>query len=200
MHRSYPLTFEVASPLAPFERAHVALRIIVLFFLGLLGLSVCALAGIVYVALPIAAAVLAPPPGTTQRRETVRMVGWIRWIMDASAYFALVTDELPTEAGHDPVRLEVVPTGVPTVGSALLRLVKSIPAAIVLGLLTAIGTVVWLIAAVSILVCRRYAAGLRTYLIGVLRYQARLLAYHASLVTEYPPFELDEAHPSIASS
>jgi hypothetical protein len=114
--------------------------------------------------------------------------------------------ELPPSASKKPASVEraselvvvdVAPSSSsrPTVGSALMRLIKSLPALVVWALLCCIATIVWLIAAVSILVQRRYAAGLRTFMVGVLRYQARLLAYHASVVDSYPPFELDAPDP-----
>ena len=42
-----------------------------------------------------------------------------------------------------------------------------------------------------ILIQETYPGGIYNYLRGVLRWQARLLAYMASLVDEYPPFALD---------
>jgi hypothetical protein len=49
---------------------------------------------------------------------------------------------------------------------------------------------VWLIAAVSILFTEKYFDSLFRFQLGVMRVQARLFAYHASLVEEYPRFAL----------
>ncbi len=58
-------------------------------------------------------------------------------------------------------------------------------------LLGIISVIVWLIAAVMVLIRESYPEGLYNFQRGVLRWEARLLGYHASLVEEYPPFALD---------
>ena len=50
--------------------------------------------------------------------------------------------------------------------------------------------VVWVIAAISILVNGAYPEWASTYIRGYLRWTARFFAYMASLVDEYPPFSL----------
>lgn len=56
--------------------------------------------------------------------------------------------------------------------------------------LGAIGVLVWLWAALSVLVGERVGAGAFRYLVGLPRWSLRLLAYQASLVEAYPPFPL----------
>ncbi len=87
--------------------------------------------------------------------------------------------------------VDVQPAGSPTVGSALLRLIYSIPSAIVLGLLGIISGFVWLIGAILVFIKQDYPAGMYGFQRGMLRWLARLLGYHASLVDRYPPFSLD---------
>jgi hypothetical protein len=82
-------------------------------------------------------------------------------------------------------------SGSPTVGSALLRLIYSIPSAFVLAILGFVSGIIWIIAAVMVLVQENYADGLYDFQRGVLRWEARLLAYHSSLIEQYPPFALD---------
>jgi hypothetical protein len=77
------------------------------------------------------------------------------------------------------------------VGSSLLRLVTSIPSAIVLCFLSLISGVMWLISAIGVLVVAHVPDSILGFQRGVLRWQARLVAYHASLVDDYPPFMLD---------
>ena len=89
------------------------------------------------------------------------------------------------------MRLEIVRSGSPTVGTALLRIVKAIPSALVLALIGFVGWIVWLIAAISILLNERYPERLWNFQRGVLRWEARLLGYLASLVEPYPPFSFD---------
>ncbi len=62
---------------------------------------------------------------------------------------------------------------------------------LVLGLLGIVSAVIWLIAAVMVLIQENYPDGLYNFQRGVLRWEARLLGYHASLVDQYPPFALD---------
>jgi len=62
---------------------------------------------------------------------------------------------------------------------------------LVLGLLGIVSGIVWIIAAVMVLIQESYPDGLYNFQRGVLRWEARLLGYHASLVHEYPPFALD---------
>jgi hypothetical protein len=104
----------------------------------------------------------------------------------------LVTNELPS---HDrrPVRLAIVRSGSPTVATALLRITKAIPSALVLALIGLVSWIVWLLAAISILRNERYPERLWNFQSGVLRWEARLLGYLASLVEPYPPFSLDTA-------
>jgi hypothetical protein len=51
--------------------------------------------------------------------------------------------------------------------------------------------VILLIAAIMVLIQENYPDGLYNFQRGVLRWEARLLGYHASLVEKYPPFALD---------
>ena len=66
--------------------------------------------------------------------------------------------------------------------------VKAIPSCLVLALLSIVSTIVSLIAAISILLMERYPMRLWNFQRGVVAWQARLLAYLASLVEPYPPF------------
>ena len=185
MATAYPVTFDVSRP-EKFERPHVFLRILVYILLGWI-------LGLVYLAVPVVAAVFVSQKGADKYLEEdgPRITGWLRWLIALYAYLAILTDRFPTEKPEEIVRFEVSTGGSPTVGSALLRLIYSIPSALVLGLLTWVSYVVWVIAAVMVLIQENYPDGLYNFQRGVLRWEARLLGYHASLVDEYPPFALD---------
>jgi len=187
---SYPVTFEVERP-ATMSRSHVFLRLLILVLASWIAGSGGGL-GLVYLGLPAVAAILiAQKSGERYLTEDGdRVTGWVAFIVGVLAYVALLTDELPG-GGRQPVRLEVVRSGSPTVGSALLRIVKAIPSALVLALLSIVSSLVGLIAAISILLNERYPERLWTFQSGVIRWQARLLAYLASLVETYPPFSFD---------
>jgi hypothetical protein len=93
-------------------------------------------------------------------------------------------------------------SGSPTVGSALLRVVLAIPSLVVLAVLAFVGSIIWVIAAVLVLVTENYPEGLWRFLLGLVRWEAWLLAYLASLVDQYPPFtlETDPSSPAAPSS
>ena len=192
MATAYPVTFDVARP-EKFERPQVFLRILVAVILSILGGAIGWIFGLVYLVLPAVAAILVSQKGGEKylAEDGPRVTGWLRWIVSFYAYLGILTDRFPTERPEEIVRFEVQTGGTPTVGSALLRLIYSIPSAIVLSILSIVSAVIWLIAAVMVLIQEKYPEGLYDFQRGILRWEARLLGYHASLVEQYPPFALD---------
>ena len=192
MATDYPVTFDVVRP-ERFERTQVFLRILLLIIISIVTGTVGWIFGLVYLILPVLAAILVSNRGRGRfiEEEGARVSGWLRWLVAFYAYLLILTDRFPTEKPEEIVRFEVRAGGSPTVGSALLRLVYSIPNALVFLLLGIVSVAVWLIAAVFVLVRESYPEGLYNFQRGVLRWEARLLSYHASLVDEYPPFALD---------
>ena len=185
----YPVVFDVQRP-EKFERPQMALRIVI----GIIAYFILSwVGGILYLIFPAVAAVLTSQKGGEKYLEEdgPRVAGWIRWVVAIYAYLIVLVDKFPTEKPEEIVRFDVRTTGSPTVGSALLRLIYSIPSALVLGLLSIVGLVVLLIAVISVLINETYPEGLYNFQRGLLRWEARLLGYHASLVGEYPPFALD---------
>jgi len=192
MAAAHPAVFDVARP-EKFQRPQVVLRILVLVILAILGGAFGWLIGLVYLVLPVISAILISQKGSERfiQEDAPRVAGWLRWLVAVDAYIAILTDRFPTEKPQDVVRYEVQPGGAPTVGSALLRLIYSIPSAIVLGLLSFVSGIIWVIAVIMVLVQETYPEGLYNFQRGVVRWTARLLAYHASLVEQYPPYALD---------
>lgn len=150
--------------------------------------------------LPAAAAILIAQKGgqryVDESGPTVTRI--LNWILDLTAYLALLTDELPG-AGRHPVRLQIERSGSPTVGSALLRILYAIPSLIVLAILAFAGAIVWLIAALLVLANETYPEGLSNFLRGIVSWEARLFAYLASLTDRYPPFTLETGSVSAAA-
>ena len=203
MATDYPVTFDIARP-EKFERPHVFLRILVVAILSILAGAIGWILGLVYLVFPVLAAIFVSQKGAEKYLEEdgPRMTRWLRWVLALYAYLGILTDRFPTEKPEEIVRFEVRTGGTPTVGSALLRLIYSIPSAFVLGILGIVSGVILLIAAVMVLIQETYPEGLYNFQRGVLRWEARLLGYHASLVDEYPPFALDtgpEAAPAAQS-
>jgi hypothetical protein len=184
----YPAVFEAERPVR-FERAHVFLRI------ALLGVTSALFGpfgafGILYLCVPLAVAILVGQRGNARwAGEDGREVSeWVSFFVSLLAYVAAVTDRLPGQ--ETGARFAVVPSGAPTIGSALLRIVTALPSAIVLSLLVFVSVLVWLVAAVSILIAAGYPELLWRFQRAIVRWEARLLAYLASLVDAYPPFRL----------
>jgi len=190
---AYPVIFDVPRP-EKFERPQVALRILVTLLLTAVAGAVGWIFGVFYLAVPVLAAVLISQGTAADYFKDTRMPMVLRWYLALYCYLAVLIDRFPTDEPEKIITLEVRPAGEPTVGSALMRLILSIPSAVVLVILSVIGVLIWVIAVVSILIRENYADGLYSFQLGIMRWQARLLAYHASLVDEYPPFAIDGGH------
>jgi hypothetical protein len=184
---SFPVTLEVERP-PVFQRAHVFLRVALLVVVGWIGHPF----GLLWLGLPVVAAILVSQKGGQRYLDEncPTMTRVLNWILDLVAYLALLTDELPGRREH-PVRFQVERSGSPTTGSALLRILYAIPSMIVLAILTFVGAIVWVIAVVLVLVNESYPDSMWRFLLGLVRWEACLLAYLASLVDRYPPFTLE---------
>lgn len=189
---AYAATFDIQPP-RTFDKAQVVLRILIVIVLSFLQIGNIVFGG-AYLILPVAAAVLVSQKGADGYLAEAESgpVKWLRYLLGFYAYMALATDKIPTSNPEEVVNLQVQPNGSPTVGSALLRIILGIPHAIVLGLLGIVFAIVWLIAAISILISGAYPEWASSYIRGYLRWTARFMAYMASLVDEYPPFSFSE--------
>jgi hypothetical protein len=187
----YPVQLEVSSP-PRFDRIQLLLRIAFAIVLGWFGITAGWLVFLLYFTLPLIAAIAISSIGGARYTAEVAPRLWnvLSWLLRLSAYMALLTDRFPTD-NRDSVQIDARFTGQPTVGSAVSRLLMSIPSGIVLSALWCVSSVLWVIEAIFVLVTNRIPASLLAYQRGVLRWQTRLVAYHASLVDEYPPFSFD---------
>jgi hypothetical protein len=175
---------------------HVFLRIALLIVIGWLGPPW----GLLWLGLPVVAAILVAQKGGQRYldEDGPTLARVVNWVLDLVAYLALLTDQLPGREEH-PVHFAVERSGSPTVGSALLRIVLAIPSLIVLAVLAFLGAIIWLIAVVLVLVTENYPEGVWRFLLGLVRWEAWLLAYLASLVDQYPPFTLETSTVSPAA-
>ncbi len=184
----HPVQFRV-QPSLRMQRIQVVIRLVLLAALGTLGCS--SLYWILYLALPAVAALLLAKRGFERyfAEDAPAMVRVLGWLAAAYAYLWLLTDAFPTVDAESPVELQIETAGTPTSGSALLRLVTSLPALLFLGLLSFAASILWLVAAIVILVRARPSAALSDFFALTLRYQFRVVAYHLSLVDRYPSLE-----------
>ncbi len=196
----YPVQLEVTSP-PQFERIQLLIRLAIAVALGWLGIKMGWVAGLLFIALPVIAAVLVSTRGADLYLQSPASKIWraLTWLLSFSAYMTMLTDEVPVDDKR-LVRTELHVTGRPTVGSALLRLVMSIPSAFVLAFIGFVSSILCLVSICTILVSRTVPASVLSFQAGYLRWQARLLAYHASFVEEYPPFTIHDRPTSAPAS
>lgn len=201
---AYGATFDIDRP-ESFNRVHVVIRILEIVVLSILASVLGWIFGVFYLIIliiPILAAVLISQKGAERylAESPETMTKWLRYIIAFYAYLLLLTDKLPNENPVEYLRFEVSPSGTPTAGNALLRIVLAIPSALVLAILAIIGLALALFAAVMILINETYPEAIYDYLRGLVRWEARLLSYLASLVDAYPPFALDTGPESLSTS
>jgi Domain of unknown function (DUF4389) len=130
------------------------------------------------------------------------MVGlYIRYNNRASAYAGFLREEYPPfvfdPVAPDPAMYPPVRTGFApelenrnrvTVG---FRLILAIPQLIVVAILGIAALLVWLISFFAVLFTGRWPEGLRTFVVGYMRWVTRVEAYIGLLTDAYPPFRLD---------
>lgn len=182
----YPVAFEIERPQV-FDRSHVLIRIAVLAVVGLIVHPV----GLLWLGLPVVAAILISQKGGQRylSEDGPTVTRALNWIVDLVAYVALLTDSLPSRDGH-AVRFEVERSGSPTTRSALMRILYAIPSVIGLAIVTWVGTIVWFFAMVLVFFRGTYPESWWHFLYGIVGWEARVVAYLASLVDRYPPFTL----------
>jgi hypothetical protein len=180
-----------AAPTASFKRIQLLLRVLVLVGLSMLHRSELGLLGLLYFSLPVMAAVLITQRGPVQYLESDApwLVSLLEWVMGFYAYMLFVTDVFPLDRRHRAVHLTVNAGGAPSVASALLRLVSSLPFLLVLMVAGVGAFLVSVIGAFSILLYESYPEAMRSYQQTVVSWMAQLFAYHASLVDAYPTLD-----------
>ncbi len=185
---AYPAVFDIEQP-PKFDRVHIAIRVLILIIMSIIG----SVWWLVYLGVPVVAAIQISQKGSDGylRDSPQTMTKWLGYLVAFYAYLGLLTDRLPNEDISQTLRFEVQPGGTHTTGSAVLRIIKAIPSAIVLGIISILGAILALIAAIMVLVQETYPESIYAFLRGVMRWHVRLLVYLASLVEPYPPFALD---------
>ncbi len=120
---SDPVTFDLDPP-PVFRRVHVVLRLVLLVLISWIGHPF----GLLWLGLPVIAAIFISQKGGQRYldEDGPKLTGVLGWILAVLAYLALLTDRLPG-GGSQPVRFEVERSGSPTVGSALLRILRQAP-------------------------------------------------------------------------
>lgn len=200
---SYPVRYSVSRP-ERFTRLQLLIRVVAFIALGALGLSFGSLFAFAYLALPVYAAsrlAYRDDARSYLDEDGPRVVRALHWFAALCAWAGLISETLPGRQPDEAVDLRVQNTAQnPTSPSAILRVLVGLPSALILMLLYSIGALVWLWAALSILVTERVGQGSFDYLVGLQRWTVRLLAYQASLIDDYPPFSFSDVSPALPSA
>jgi hypothetical protein len=188
MTSAHPVYFHVTLP-TRFARVHVAIRLALLLAIGTIGCS--SVYWLLYLAVPALVALFIQQKGGDRYAADAapRVVRTLRWLAGAYAYLWLLTDVLPSADSGGPVDLDVELGRTPTAVSALSRLIYSVPALLLATVLSIAASLLWLVGVAVVLVKERIPAPIADFVAMTLRYQCRLIAYHASLVDRYPSLE-----------
>jgi hypothetical protein len=204
---AYPLTFSVDYPEGGLNRLTTAFRLIwiipIAIVIGLLGDSSwwwsngngygATASGVSILFLPVLLMLLF-------RLKYPRW--WFDWNLNllrfenrVFAYLALLRDEYPSTDEEQAIRLDVPYPDAPRELNRWLPLVKwllAIPHYIVLWFLGIAVFVTVIIAWFAILFTGTYPRGIFDFVVGVMRWSNRVIAYAFMLVTDrYPPFSLN---------
>jgi hypothetical protein len=184
---AHPVQFHVEAP-AQMERIHIVIRLAILLALGTVAWS--SVYWFVYLLIPAAAAlVISQKSYQRYFAEDAPPIGRVlHWLAAAYAYLWLLTDRFPTGADQGPVEFRLEVQSAPTVSSALLRLIYTLPALFVLVIISIAASFLWIIGAITIVLSGKLPSAFANFFALKLRYQFRLLAYHLSLVDQYPSF------------
>jgi hypothetical protein len=171
------------------DRFPVLIRLVLLVALATAGLS--SFYWLLYLVAPMVVALIVSYDGADHymEQDAPRLARILRWVAGAYAYLWLLTDAMPQAEPGGAVELEIDIRGEPDLRSAFVRVVTSLPALLVLAILSLVATVFWVFGAISILAVRRVPLGVSDFIAMKLQYQFRLIAYHLSLVDEYPSVE-----------
>jgi hypothetical protein len=192
----YPLTFSLEAPAEiarwrPF--VHWLLVIPQLFVLYVLEMvaSVCAV--IAWFAILFTGAMPAGLAGllTMFVRYQTRVTTYALYLREPYPPFTFETSE-PDPGDDPPVRVEARPELEDRNRvTVFFRWLTVIPSALVLAVIGIGAAIAAFIGAFAILFTGRWPEGLRTFLVGYLRWGVRLSGYAMLLTDEYPPFSLD---------
>jgi hypothetical protein len=123
-------------------------------------------------------------------RYSARTAAYVGFLVVGYPPFSFAMDAADP-GDHPGVRFEVTPDlGDRNRLTTFFRLILLIPQFIVLAVLTVVVIIVGVIAAFAVLFTGRWPEGLRSFVVGVLRWGLRVEAYLVLLNDQYPPFSL----------
>src|ERR1700722_12511163 len=96
----------------------------------------------------------------------------------------------PTEPGAEPARVSGQPGAKLNRGFIFVKLLLAIPHYIVLFFLFIAVYVVAIIAFFAVIITGAWPEGMRTFVVGVMRWSSRVNMYVLLMTDQYPPFSL----------
>ncbi|HWP05451.1 MAG TPA: DUF4389 domain-containing protein [Polyangiaceae bacterium] len=188
----------IVEPPGHFERKQLVLRIAIVLALSILGAPVAWGFGALYLLLPLIAAAVISSRGPEGYLATAgdRVLDVIRWWVAFTGYLCFLGDRVPLEMRDYRVRIDLRPSTHATLGGALLRLLISIPVALLLCVLWWAAGFVLLFAAIGVLLGERVPSFCTRFMSFVLRLEVRLLVYQACLSDRHPFVTTSEPRPA----
>ena len=117
-----------------------------------------------------------------------RVSSYALFMRESYPEFAFSTES--TDPGTEPARLSVQPVPKLSRGLIFVKWLLAIPHYIVLFFLFIAVYVVTIIAFFAVLITGAWPEGMRTFVVGVMRWSARVNMYVLLMTDEYPPFVL----------
>ena len=194
--RPHPVEIQIHSP-ARFDRLQILVRLVLALALAYLGLTLGWIGCALYLVLPAVAAVFVSARGShaylAEVGPSVSRV--LAWLVGFHAYMLMVIDR--PQISQRPAEISVVihPGGVPSVQAAVVRLLFSLPAALLLAILLVPAALFAALGVVTVLLYRTQLEPLLRFQRAIICYAGRLAAYHAALVDTYPSFTFEDAGP-----
>ena len=123
-------------------------------------------------------------------------LGLMRFSLRVAAFFALLRDEYPSTDEEQAVHLDIAYPDAKSElhrGMPLVKWLLAIPHYIVLLFLVLAAIVCTLIAWFTVLFAGRYPRAIFGFVVGVMRWEVRVVSYAFLLTSDdYPPFSLEE--------
>ena len=123
------------------------------------------------------------------RRYEWRVVSYVACLRESYPPFELTP--AAADPGTDPARLAIDRPGELNRFLPLVKWLLVLPHAIVLGFLGFAAAIAVLVGYVAVIATGRFPEGIAAFVVGVYRWNARVLAYAGLLTDRYPPFSLD---------
>ena len=124
-------------------------------------------------------------------------VGYVRFLARTRSYFLLLTDVYPAWDGDYPVKYQVTyPERTSRWKVVVWKLGTALPQLVVVSVLQSVSLALTAVGWMAIMFTGQYPKGLHASVVGVIRWEQRVLAYLLSFTDEYPPYSTEADAPA----